>query len=439
MGKYWKYALVAVLAFIIGSASVPKPATSSAQLSPPVSLGLRLWLTSDAGITIDSSGDVQTWADQSGNGNDFIQNAQGARPTLVTAAGPDGADVLHFDGLDDVLANPLQLVAGTSVTVFTVMAVREPGYPWSLGTPIDDRMFYEGHPGGGVTGPDFLDVAHDNHNDARAILPGINDNTYKILTMTGSGTIHDVRVFMNGAPANMSGTGSNGPLDFSPGNTLGFVHTTPNTFTEVDFAEFIVYDRELNEAERESVESYLANRYFPGLDFTPPYTSNHDPAKGATEVPIDTNIVVHVRDDDAGVDQSSIVLTVEGVDVTSSAVITGSPADYTVAYDPPVDFAKIQVVNVTVDASDSANPPNVMPTDSYSFTTIPVLLNRVQTLESQVADLIEQLGSVQKQVTNLQENLRNHTHSYLTGNTKRHNNTTASTGPAIFPGGTIAR
>ena len=269
-----------------GNLYVTEPFNHRAQVvaTQPLVAGLVLWLTSDAGIIIDGSGNVQTWADQSGNGNDFIQNSASARPTLVTAAGPDGADVLHFDGLDDVLATPAQLVAGTSVTVFSVMAVREPGFPWALGTPVGDRMLYEGHPSGSVTGPDFFDVAHDNSHDARASLPGINDDTYKILTITGSGTIHDVRVFMNGAPANMSGTGSNVPLDFSPGNALGFVHTTANPFTEVDFAEFIVYDRELSETERVSVESYLANRYFPGQDFTPPYTSNHAPAQGATGV-----------------------------------------------------------------------------------------------------------------------------------------------------------
>ena len=108
----------------------------------------------------------------------------------------------------------------------------------------------------------------------------------------------------------------------------------------------------------------------PGVDITPPYTTGDDPARGAMGVPVDTNIVVHVRDDGAGVDQASIVLTVEGVDVTGQSLITGGTGDYTVTYDPTTDFAHGQVVNVTVDASDLVVPPNVMPTDSYSFTTV---------------------------------------------------------------------
>ena len=67
----------------------------------------------------------------------------------------------------------------------------------------------------------------------------------------------------------------------------------------------------------------------PGVDTTPPYTTGDNPARGATGVPVDTNIVVHVRDDASGVNQSTIVLTVEGVDVTSQSVITGGTGDYT--------------------------------------------------------------------------------------------------------------
>ena len=109
-----------------------------------------------------------------------------------------------------------------------------------------------------------------------------------------------------------------------------------------------------------------------------PYTSGWNPAKSATGVPVNTNIVVHVRDDGAGVDQATIKMTVNGSQVTPT--VTGAPADYIVTYDPPSDFGYGQVVNVTVDAKDLASPPNVMTTDSYSFTigtdTIPPYTSR---------------------------------------------------------------
>ncbi|MBU1043378.1 MAG: hypothetical protein KJ915_03145 [Candidatus Omnitrophica bacterium] len=85
-------------------------------------------------------------------------------------------------------------------------------------------------------------------------------------------------------------------------------------------------------------------------DTTPPYTTGHDPAKNSIKVALDENIVVHVKDDGSGVDINTIVMRVNGVVVTPT--ITGTPADYTLTYDPSVDFAIGQTVIVTVDASD---------------------------------------------------------------------------------------
>jgi len=102
------------------------------------------------------------------------------------------------------------------------------------------------------------------------------------------------------------------------------------------------------------------------VDLVPPYTTGHDPAPNETDVPPDTNIVVHVKDSGTGVNQSTIEMTVEGEPV--APVITGTPADYTVTYDPTANFDSGQVVYVTVDAADLNETPNVMTTDSYSFT-----------------------------------------------------------------------
>ncbi|RZB28881.1 MAG: hypothetical protein AEth_01485 [Candidatus Argoarchaeum ethanivorans] len=110
-------------------------------------------------------------------------------------------------------------------------------------------------------------------------------------------------------------------------------------------------------------------------DTTPPYTSGYDPAKDATNVPIDTNIVVHVKDDDEGVNQATIEMRVDGVLVVP--VITGPTADYTLTYNPPADFGYEQIVEVTVDAADFNATPNVMPQDVYSFTTQAATLHDV--------------------------------------------------------------
>ena len=104
----------------------------------------------------------------------------------------------------------------------------------------------------------------------------------------------------------------------------------------------------------------------PAPDTTPPYTEGHNPAKGAIDVPPDTNIVVHVKDSGTGVDQNTIVMKVDGMEVTPAR--TGDKYDYTLTYDPLTDFDYGQVVGVTVDAADLNETPNMMTTDSYSFT-----------------------------------------------------------------------
>jgi uncharacterized repeat protein (TIGR01451 family) len=103
-------------------------------------------------------------------------------------------------------------------------------------------------------------------------------------------------------------------------------------------------------------------------DTEAPYTAGHEPAPNPEKkYPIDTNITAHVRDDGFGVDMSTIVMTVN--DTAVSPVITGDNYDYTLVYDPPVDFGYGQAVNVTIDATDLARPRNVMATDAYSFIT----------------------------------------------------------------------
>ncbi|GAI87520.1 unnamed protein product, partial [marine sediment metagenome] len=97
-----------------------------------------------------------------------------------------------------------------------------------------------------------------------------------------------------------------------------------------------------------------------------PFTSGHNPAANATNIADNTNIIVHVQDSGDGVDQSSIVMTVDGEAVNPT--ISGNQSDYTLTYDPPANFLPQQVVTVTVEAQDIHDPPNIMAPTSWSFT-----------------------------------------------------------------------
>jgi hypothetical protein len=50
--------------------------------------GLKLWLRGDMGITLGVGSNVITWADQSGNGNDYSQPSAAVQPTYL-ASSPD--------------------------------------------------------------------------------------------------------------------------------------------------------------------------------------------------------------------------------------------------------------------------------------------------------------------------------------------------------------
>jgi len=96
-------------------------------------------------------------------------------------------------------------------------------------------------------------------------------------------------------------------------------------------------------------------------DTSSPYTSDSDylPTKDATGIPIDTLISLHLRDDGTGVDGNSIVMKVNGNEVTPR-INASDRHDVIFAYVPPVNFNYEQTVDVTIGAQDRATPPNVM-------------------------------------------------------------------------------
>jgi len=79
-----------------------------------------------------------------------------------------------------------------------------------------------------------------------------------------------------------------------------------------------------------------------------PQVSNESPARNATDVPRNTNISFDITDLD-GVNQSSILVTVNGTNVTQNCTITAISNGFHILYDPPQDFNYGQTVTVTID------------------------------------------------------------------------------------------
>ena len=84
-----------------------------AAASPIPTSGLQIWLKGDTGV-IESTGAVDTWQDQSGNGNHFTQTANSTfRPTYSAST------CLIFDGSNDFLSATTTCTIGHYFIVMT--------------------------------------------------------------------------------------------------------------------------------------------------------------------------------------------------------------------------------------------------------------------------------------------------------------------------------
>ena len=79
----------------------------------PVTAGLQLWLNADVGVTTNASGQVTTWADQSGLGNNATQATLSSAPTIapnslnghatLRVTGAQYMEVQNANGIDNLL------------------------------------------------------------------------------------------------------------------------------------------------------------------------------------------------------------------------------------------------------------------------------------------------------------------------------------------------
>lgn len=102
----------------------------------------------------------------------------------------------------------------------------------------------------------------------------------------------------------------------------------------------------------------------PPVQVDAPRIVDQTPASGATDVDPQVEIQLRVSDDDAGIDRTSISMTVN--DRVVVPTIVGSPHEYIVSYVPPIAFAHGRIVQVTVTALNLGDPPRPM-TISFAF------------------------------------------------------------------------
>jgi len=233
-------------------------------IDPSAISGLQLRLESDVGVTVTGSG-VSTWADQSGNSNDFTQTVDADRPPLATNV-INGLPVVRGDGVSDHLVNTSgPIVAGSATkTIFMVVD------PKTIG---GGTLFMDGqrnNPPSGDDGrfqrftPSLARVIDDTGNTTFADMTA-NEFHAWIYSQTAADIDSYTLQRDDDTPLTPSASASNIPTVAGVSSIFAIMDDaiTPvaGNYYAADFAALLIYSPALSSANIQNVFNYLANKY----------------------------------------------------------------------------------------------------------------------------------------------------------------------------------
>lgn len=219
----------------------------------PLQLTPQLWLdAADDDMIILNGATVSQWNDKSGFARHATQATATAQPT-ATAAGLNGKRVLTFDGSTDVMNVNLDFLAGVSHSAFVVTK-----------PTVYSNIYGAANPSAGANS---LHVGFSNATTYRmnfwsndfgpAVGASFHAGSANVLNFawtTGVGK----QIFANGtSQGTNTNAGNIGTM--SGGGRIG--RTTGHAFFGGDIAEFVAITGSLNQADRESMEGYLAHKW----------------------------------------------------------------------------------------------------------------------------------------------------------------------------------
>jgi PKD repeat protein len=245
---YWK-----VRAYNICNDSAESNLHYFSVFSPDDITGLALWLKSDTALSL-VSGNVQQWADISGNNLYCTQSQANLRPGLASVSLINNKPSVVFDGTNDVL-NGL-LIPGIDSSSLTVFAVVK----GNATTATQQKGFFAA---GTTTG---FQLAHGNANysliNAGATLSGgslpLTGFPYSILGAVKEYGL-EARIYRN----SIGLASSNSSVLSGPFVNAAYRLGIATGYFEGEIAEVIVYKAALDTNQRKLVEDYLYNYYAP--------------------------------------------------------------------------------------------------------------------------------------------------------------------------------
>ena len=243
---------------------------------------LELWLDSNVGFVHDGNGTgMARWMDLSGHQRDFVAATGGWNPDdflLPSEAGAGGNRAVRFDGISDYL----KMDGGmTAKTVFAVARYAEAVFP--SGSTGFDGLFTAGGLGSGSEGLFFVGQG------GTSVLSNTTGFNSRFVNGTPTAAIlklNQYNVF--------SGIATNGLL--LTNWELGRDRGVANRLWNGEIAEVIVYDRVLDDAERQKVEQSLMNKFSPGLELWLDANQGFETYGGGLDIAIWKDQSGHQRD-----------------------------------------------------------------------------------------------------------------------------------------------
>jgi alpha-tubulin suppressor-like RCC1 family protein len=228
-----------------------------------VTTGMKFWTMADRGV-IASSGKVSSWADQSGFGNAALQGTSSKQPLLLSNQ-INGKPVIKFDGTNDYLMAVSPTWTNSDYSYFVVWkkdanAVVAGHSPLaranSLTSPGSHFQLWNTN-GTSVLNADALGTDSDAVSTSTYATP----SPYISVGVTRkNNTSKGTKLYVNGS---LQGESSITATNTAVGTTgyEFYIGALGTAYGNLSVAEILVYDKSLSDPDRQSVESYLSQKY----------------------------------------------------------------------------------------------------------------------------------------------------------------------------------
>ncbi|OAM91858.1 hypothetical protein AW736_26520 [Termitidicoccus mucosus] len=231
------------------SGAMMQSSAAPAPLAPPTD-GLRLWLKADAGVVTGTDGKISQWTDQSGLNNHATQGSAAYRPE-VAAETLNGLPVVKFTASTNQWMQFGNVMSGaTQGEIFVLVKAAQ-------ATPGTHRgLWWFGGAGGATHYPASNGSVVDDFGSNAAKTAGAPPDITQWHIYNVSSKAGDWESRVNGKTHYRTTTNN---VSFYTAPYLG--RTNQGYAFDGDIAEVIIYDRVLDEEEREAVGTYLYSQY----------------------------------------------------------------------------------------------------------------------------------------------------------------------------------